>query len=287
MRWLLPPRFPMSSRSKDKYGVCVLCQEATTLTFEHLPPRSAWNNARVQQYDVIPVDGEGLVAVPGRYQQRGAGGYLLCADCNNLCGRQYVRSYSDFAAVCALALRRISGLETLADQLSFPYFEGELGFPEDSEDYIYPGRVAKQAVAMLLCAAGPDMAAEQPELREYVLNRSAPLPDGVQLGFCLLLGDTARSGSMSTIDRSGEVFLGVEVSFSPLAWVLCLQGSLPQSVVDVTTWARYSYDDKARGLSEALIPIGFAATPFLLDYRTPAQIERDTQARRSPRSGLW
>ena len=70
---------------------CRICRRrAAQLTFEHVPPRRAFNNERTRVYGLegwLQRDDEGLTG--GRIEQRGAGDYTLCAECNNNTGSWY------------------------------------------------------------------------------------------------------------------------------------------------------------------------------------------------------
>lgn len=127
-------------------GTCRLCGKEGELTFEHIPPRSAYNRDRVQLQTPEVVDGEGIVAVPGRYQQRGAGGCYLCGDCNNFLGREYVPDYMRFARIVGEALNRTPDLENVNDREDFPSFRLKVERLKENDLQIRPSSVIKQAV---------------------------------------------------------------------------------------------------------------------------------------------
>src|SRR4051794_40253187 len=84
-------------------GRCNVCGAFGKLTFEHVPPRSAYNSERAQMYDY----GEWLSLAStgrGRYeqQQRGSGYYALCNVCNNVRGGDwYIPEYELWVAAGA------------------------------------------------------------------------------------------------------------------------------------------------------------------------------------------
>lgn len=67
---------------KGDYGTCHICCENKKLTFEHFPPRSAFNDSKVMY--------------KGELMQRGLGKKTLCADCNNKMGSFYLHEYVRF-----------------------------------------------------------------------------------------------------------------------------------------------------------------------------------------------
>ena len=92
-------------------GKCALCGEARELTYEHIPPRSAFNNKPAQLYsgqnlissnERMPWDVEGLNYIS---RQKGAGTWSLCASCNNLTGTWYGDTYKEMAHIMANALQ--------------------------------------------------------------------------------------------------------------------------------------------------------------------------------------
>lgn len=88
-------------------GICKLCGKYGKLTFEHVPPASAFNNTAVLNYPPevtvemlsgsngrMPWDFSGL---SGKVNQCGAGGYYLCNECNYNTGKWYISEYVKLA----------------------------------------------------------------------------------------------------------------------------------------------------------------------------------------------
>ena len=91
-------------------GRCALCGKHTELTFEHVPPKAAFNKDRVKSYslldsindkDRLPWDVSG---VPYTSLQKGSGFYSLCKECNNNTGALYGNAYRSMAYSIAHAL---------------------------------------------------------------------------------------------------------------------------------------------------------------------------------------
>jgi hypothetical protein len=255
-------------------GTCRLCIQERELTFEHIPPRSAFNNARVQLQVLGILEGEGLIATPGAFQQRGAGGYYLCGPCNHLLGRSYVPAYQEFVGLCARGLFEAGASANLNENNGYNTFRLRMESGEDPL-VLYPSRIVKQALAMLLCVASPGFAESRQDLRDLITNRDAVgLPDDMRVGFCFFLGDQARSGGpwgqINTSD--GTSLVAIEVAFPPMAWLLALSGTdLPIEIGDATPWADLPYDHEFTGLEIDTL-VGFANTQLPGDYRTAAQI---------------
>jgi hypothetical protein len=81
------PGFMARSMGKRaKTGVCHICGNKGQLSFEHVPPESAFNNSpmvRIVGRDLIQIHPDNLRFVKGSIDQRGQGAYTLCPRCNN------------------------------------------------------------------------------------------------------------------------------------------------------------------------------------------------------------
>lgn len=136
-------------------GVCRLCGQHGPLTFEHVPPKAAFNDRPVvmaafdSALNIGPDD-----AIRGSTQQRGMGGYTLCERCNNTTGHWYG---SRFVAWC------YQGLELLVKSQGHPtlYFIYHL----------FPLCVIKQILAMMFSVNGEGFRDANPELAQFVLDK--------------------------------------------------------------------------------------------------------------------
>jgi hypothetical protein len=88
---------------KKKYkekptGYCQLGNQYGFLTFEHVPPRSAFNDRSIyiQGHEQLFEERSQLFGKKKR-SHRGFGGYTLCASCNNKTGDWYARAFVSFA----------------------------------------------------------------------------------------------------------------------------------------------------------------------------------------------
>jgi hypothetical protein len=144
---------------KPIQGTCHICGAYGDLSFEHVPPKSAFNDRRIVTVGYETMINLGPYERPsGRIQQRGAGAYTLCASCNNNTGRWYAK---DFASWCVQA----------ADVLIKTDFNPKIFTPH----YIYPLRVLKQIVTMFFSVNDKDAFRKaNTELVEFVLNPKRP-----------------------------------------------------------------------------------------------------------------
>ena len=93
--------------NKRQTGVCQLCGQEQILTFEHIPPESAFNNAPCKLYcgetvihatadnNTLPWDFNEIKY--SKLQQQGFGYNSLCKNCNSSTGSWYVPHYKNWA----------------------------------------------------------------------------------------------------------------------------------------------------------------------------------------------
>jgi hypothetical protein len=78
-------------------GKCHICGTVGKLSFEHVPPKGAFNNKQVvrvgfdEAITLGPYD-----RLKGSIEQRGAGAYTLCERCNNNTGSWYAAWFADW-----------------------------------------------------------------------------------------------------------------------------------------------------------------------------------------------
>jgi hypothetical protein len=142
---------------------CRLCGEERQLTFEHIPPRAAYNRGRVSMLgieDWLAHDANPGGPEPRRQiLQRGSGAYSLCADCNNHTGRLYVPELSAWVHSGANALFGESDLAArYRDRRDTVYAEMTI-------QGCKPGRFAKQVATMLLAMSPPELGDRFPGYR--------------------------------------------------------------------------------------------------------------------------
>jgi hypothetical protein len=103
------------ARRKHIVGACHLCGDHTKLSFEHVPPKAAFNDRPVVQVSIeklIKKESD-LDNISGKTFQRGAGGYTLCEKCNSLTGGWYGPAYVDWIYQVTRILLLSKGSPTL------------------------------------------------------------------------------------------------------------------------------------------------------------------------------
>ena len=247
------------------YGRCHICGKHEKLSFEHVPPKQAFNSRPVVRRPFDESLDYGPDEVPplkgGVIEQRGMGGYTLCERCNSLTGHWYG---SDFVEWC------YQGLDILIRAEGKP----RLVYLH----YVLPLRVLKQIVTMFFSACGPGFRDRAEELVEFVLNRERRyLPPKYGFYVYYNIEGTLR---FSSIVATMEIFKGQscvfsEISFPPFGYVMTLDSPPPDPrLYSISHFAKYDYDEfRAFELQLPVLPT-FLWMPG--DYRTKDQIEIDT-----------
>ena len=196
----------------NKEGERCICGSIGKLTFEHVPPRAAFNDRGVFEAKIDDLLGgewiPGEATAGGKYQQRGAGRHSLCAKCNNDTGAWYGAAYVDFARQAMILLHRSNGKMSLA----YPYG-------------VFPLRVLKQIVVMFFSACGPGLRKAHPDLVGFVLNRQQRyFPKNVRIWS--YLHDPESSTSVRQAGITGLMSLGgnhhifSEIAFPPFGLIM-------------------------------------------------------------------
>jgi len=249
---------------RKQKGICRLCGAYKKLTFEHIPPRSAFN----EQPLVLQTLQNMLEGQSHTKFRRGLGEYSLCANCNNRTGAWYGKAFVDWVR---------QGLEWLSrlpkgSSLELPY-------------WVMPLNVIKQIIVMALAMTPEATVSHQDELRRFVLNRYTkylPPEERVYVYFNLTGQPRFTSGmAVVNVKDRGGAFVRAEVALPPFGYCVCTPlrdwGLIPESkeLCDITWFSRFDYNSWTRVFLR--LQIRETHLPFPLDYRTQAEIEKETR----------
>ena len=263
---------------KPIQGICKLCGKKTILTYEHVPPRGAFNNHSIKE-----IRGDQLIEhigsdekpweishLRGNIHQQGTGGYYLCKDCNEKTGSWYVPYYLDFIYGI------YSAIEKADPERETPY----IGIQATS---IRPLPILKEIMVMF-CDINNNCFGDK-NLRSFLLNRNSTqgFDKNKYRLFCYIVkGNLHRMNGIivkliTSKDREPVMITLSEISFPPLGFVLYID--LPDEYkpegCEITKLADAQYEDKAE--CEMLLPVLENNIMFSGDYRTKAEIEKTMQ----------
>ncbi|MCJ7577853.1 MAG: hypothetical protein MUO91_05330 [candidate division Zixibacteria bacterium] len=220
----------MSRRNKAK-GTCHLCGNFGALSFEHVPPRAAFNNRRI-----IKVTFEQAISlgpdeiVKGPIQQGGIGGHTLCPKCNNLTGHWYGTRFVGWCYQAMNILIRSHGKPSLI------YL-----------NYLFPLAILKQIVTMFFSVNTETFSKANPELVQFVLKREAKyLPPKYRFFMYYNTTGTFRfSGIWARLDpfSSRSTTLMSEITYPPFGYVMTIDSEPPDSrLFEITHFSTYDYN---------------------------------------------
>ena len=152
-------------------GYCQICGEYKELSFEHVPPRGAYNDTPVVAIP-MPIDSVASLAskldgptIPGYLSNKGSGTCTLCTDCNNFTGGSYGGYFVDAAKQIYQAVYSKNSSVVFKDnRLQIPLHD------------VVPARILKQIVAMfasIYSSSGKLFAEDHRELSDYLLSLDA------------------------------------------------------------------------------------------------------------------
>ena len=239
-------------------GICRLCGAEGALSFEHSPPRSAFNNRPVIAIPFTEAIHLGPDARPkGKVQQRGAGRHSFCGRCNNLTGHWYGSSFVEWCYSSLPSLFRSRGRVTNAP--------------------IFPLRVIKQIVTMFFSHEGERFHACNPELVHFVLNRDEKhLPKRYRVFLYANWEGRLRATGLlarASIGPGRSIFFS-EITYPPFGYVITFDSPPPDyRLCDVSHFSAFSYTDQII----MTLPLSLLATHLAIpgDYRTKSEIYRD------------
>lgn len=253
-------------------GRCALCGKECKLTFEHIPPKAAFNSTPAKPVSIeellkggnftgkerLPWDTEGLKY---QNQQKGMGRYSLCKTCNSYTGKYYGDAYANFAKIVSKAINDISVNEASA-----------ICFEE-----IYPLKIIKQ-IFSLFCSINGIKNPKLETIREFVLNKDAIGIDRTQFKLCMYFTKSElmkQSPMMVSVKFNSENYESMamsEITAYPFGFILYFDPteSWDYHGVDITDFADVEFDTKAN----VVVPwcIEEVNNFFPEDFRTKAEI---------------
>jgi hypothetical protein len=244
-------------------GRCRICGERRRLTYEHVPPRRAYNSDALQSYELAEW-WEKEAGRPARYRsdQRGAGEYALCGSCNNNTGAWYVPEFTRLVEAGAIVVRKLpSQLEEAGAQRDRDSVSIRMKLSGS-----FPGRFTRQMVAMLLAINDPSFGDDYPQLREFVLDRDEPLLPEYRLYLSQFDEDVARQAGRYTAMRgigtpSLHAFDATELSYPPYTYVLTIDEQPNQERFgDITALAQHGSEERVPTL-EMHLPLNWTLLP--------------------------
>lgn len=246
-------------------GICCICGTEGKLSFEHVPPKAAFNDQGIFEANIeTMLNGKwsiGEKPTEGKHAQRGAGRYSLCIKCNSDTGGWYGASYVEVARRAMTLLHASNGNLSLA----YPYS-------------MWPLRFLKQIVVMFFSACGPGLQKANPALVRFVLNKEErQFPSRVRI-YAYLHHPTEstvfRQSGLSGVMTPSGVHVFSEIAFPPFGLIMSIDHPpIEPRLCDITHLAEYSFFARRDlYLKLSVFPV---TTPLPGDFRTVENVKRD------------
>ncbi len=250
------------------YDVCKICGKKDNLTFEHIPPRAAFNSEEYRHItgdtiielltdeNRLPWEKDGLKYVN---QQQGMGRYSLCRDCNSNTGSWYADEYIQFSKGIAYSMFK-------HDDNIIPNSALVV-----KEAHLYPLKFFKQIISMFLSISDGML---DDSARQFILDKESTAFDKDKYKVCMyiittqyqrLCGKTLMSYE---IDGKIQKIVCSEITSFPFGFVLFEQPNIPNNLnfTDITHFCDFLYDEIAT--IDFILPILEINNVFPLDYRS-------------------
>ena len=231
---------------------CALCGEYKVMSFEHVPPKAAFNNEPIfVQGQVHLTDQSNSLYGKKMRSNKGFGGYTLCEACNNQTGAWYARDFVNFAH---------QGMKIIQTTGPQKIIQGHYK--------IKPLNVIKQILVMFMSADKGGYLRSQKGLVEFLMNKeSVKMPDkyGVYM-YSTLSAKKRMLGYSIFCDPKRGVQKWSEINFEPFGYFLT-EDSQPAhyQMCDITSFSKVSYDEELSvQISTAYLNV---ESPFIGDYR--------------------
>lgn len=246
------------SKRKMRHGICRICKKEKLLSFEHIPPRVAFN--KNTRYYSIPMEEYSKIENPleinikGKVQQGGHGYYSLCRECNSFLNKNYVRSYANWVN---------AGMNLLLE-----YNFDHIHFYAKEQN---PKRVLKQIIAMFICMDDTWFTDQYPELLEFVKTpKNDNLPENFRL-YCYLNNEGQMRMSKYNITNTHGIVC--ETTFRPFGYVLNIGNNKTiDNLTDISYFKDFS--DERNHIVELGLYKHPTYLPIPLDYRSKNEIEQ-------------
>ncbi|WP_157486115.1 hypothetical protein [Flavobacterium soli] len=239
-----------------KIGICRICKKNTELSFEHIPPKAAFNKytkfRSVPYLEYVTNSHKGDYKPKAKLQQGGLGSYCLCKNCNSFLGTNYVPEYFKMAHICKTITQ-----EKDFDRAIFTTID------------ISPMRFLKQVLSMFICMNDSDFTNDNPQLLEFIRNpKSQILPKRFRLFMYLNNLGQIRNFTHMYTNKYGYVN---ELTFPPFGFVLSMDPDFAIPITEITHFK--NIDEGYRGeVNFELLKLP-THLPFPIDYRTLEEIE--------------
>lgn len=222
-------------------GKCCICGENKKLTYEHIPPRGAFNDKCSKVYNIEAITSAILdeSRLPWEYdglkyeqQQQGTGMFNLCGSCNSYTGKYYGNEYIKF----------VKGILYILQDKDV---EKATGIHIKMKEF-YPLRFAKQVLSLFCSTCGTELIEMYPNIKSLLLDKdSKGLDKDLRISmFILKTPRNFNSGIEKIYMDDGSIQKIAEINAFPLGFILEINPTRELKETNITNlFNDYDYDD--------------------------------------------
>ncbi|ACD82253.1 hypothetical protein [Candidatus Methylacidiphilum infernorum] len=248
-------------------GRCRICGKERKLSFEHVPPKSAFNCDPILKIKLEELLRTQFGKIGKDEKKDGFGVYTLCEKCNNNTGSWYGSHYVKFVKQAMEVLDNTKGKIQWGQRIPASF-------------RFKPLPVFKQIITMFFSLNDPGFRDRHDYLVKFVLARNKRgLPDNIRLFASYTVGPLYRlSGEQGCIiyDTRKRCFsIQSELCYPPFGFLLKTDGSIPDPeypMFEITRFADYDYNIE---LSDILrLPVYPVYTPYAGDFSSWEELQK-------------
>lgn len=244
------------SRRKMQNGICRICKRRTELSFEHIPPKVAFNKytkfRSIPFLEYIQNSHKKDYKPTAKLQQGGLGEYCLCRTCNSFLGTNYVPEYFKMTQVGMTVFKNKT-----FEKAKFTTID------------ISPLRFLKQVIAMFICINDSDFTDKEPELLKFIKDaKEKNLPSKFRV--FMYLNNVGKFRNLTKMSTNTHGYVN-ELTFPPFGFVLSMEPNYLFPLTEITHFKNLDESYKDEVHFELLnLPTHL---PFPVDYRTQEEID--------------
>lgn len=255
------------ARHKMESGICRLCGKKTLLSYEHVPPKLAFNKntkfVSVDFEEYLKAENPLKNSPKGKSKQGGIGYNSFCIKCNNYLGLKYVPGYKNW----------VNGGKQILNK------NDEYGLQGYMINEIEPLKVIKHIISMFLAINDNWFSESYPELALFLNSpESNELPDKYRVFMYLTRAERFRYMHYSVHGnfKTGTSIPCSEIAFPPYGYVITIdfKGNIP-FLNEITQFKKFNYNIKT---SLKMLTYQLPTyMPLPLDYRSKYRIHSDIE----------
>lgn len=235
-------------------NTCAICGTVGKLTFEHIPPKAAFNNKPVFIQNAENLfESKSRLFEKKKKSPKGFGRHSLCESCNNNTGSWYAKDFGSFAQ---------QGIENLK------LFKT----PNERVHGIYkikPLNVIKQIAAMFMSTDTSGHFRSR-GFTEFILNKESQVfPEKFTLYLYSNISDIKRlMGAQVVYVPELGIQKWSEITFPPFGYLLAEESERAhEAMVDITPFHQFKFDQEATiGITTKLLKIDNPMIGFYSEY---------------------